>query len=785
MDEDTPTPDRFYHPTPVLFARVQALTDRLLFFHWELEFPDVFVAGKGGFDVVVGNPPWEISKPNSQEFFSRYDPIYRTRKKQEGITLQKEFFSNDSEIERAWLTYVGGFKAMGNWNRCVAFPFGDPAEAMNGGDSISLIRGNQNWELHSRWRNHRARHSGFIDQEHPFRYQGSSDINTYKMFLEQAYTLCRFGGRFGFIVPSGIYTDKGSTNLRGLFIDRCKWEWLFGFENKKKIFQIHSSYKFCSLVIEKGGTTLAIRATFMHHDLASWEAPYDKYNLYGKEQIIELSPKYRTLCEIRSYDELKLMQKIFKNGILFFESPPFNWGINYQREYDIPGDMAQNKCPDVPEWYNKNYGNNGYDKWINPEKVIAVPVIEGEMITQFDFSNAGWVSGKGRTAIWRDIPLENKKLEPQYLVKEDDYTVWKKAYHGNKLIYKGITSTTNTRTAIAAYIGNWLCDGNIPVLTVQKNNIFNLLQLSAIFNSFIFDFIVRIRLGGNKLTRFVLEDTVLPISNQIKGKYEYSLIKNSSSLSLIHQLFAPQWLLVQSRLQITNRHWKSLWAVTPHERLRLRCILDAIIAELYGLSFTDFAWILRDCGYPKENIRNLSKTFDPKGFWRVGKDKDPELRQTFLSLRAFADLKEMGIDAFCAMNDSEGWMIPETITYKINIDGTITFDTRDGKTVSVRGRLGPRFFEWQLAEKQEESWRECKMHARNILGEEGFAKLMQEINFAEGDQQAEDRFEVAEKLRGGERATDLKSIADILKKAEEQKKDQDRKQKEQSTLGEW
>jgi len=228
-----------------------------------------------------------------------------------------------------------------------------------------------------------------------------------------------------------------------------------------------------------------------------------------------------------------------------------------------------------------------------------------------------------------------------------------------------------------------------------------------------------------------------------------------------------------------------LWAITSHERLRLRCLLDAIIAELYGLSYDDFAWILRECGYPKENIRELSKTFDPKGFWRVDKDKDPELRHTVLALKAFADLKEIGLDAFCALNHGEGWMIPETLTYKVNPDGKIVFDSADGKTVPVRERLGPRFLDWQLAGTPEESWKECEMHARNILGEEGFAKLMAEISSGGTYRREEERIGVAEKVLAKSGSMEGKSVVEVMKKAEEKKKEQERKEKGQRTLGEW
>ena len=69
---------------PEMLESVGAYRDWHNFYHWPLEFPDVFGAGPGrGFSATVGNPPWDILKPNSQEFFSGYDPKFRSYKKQE------------------------------------------------------------------------------------------------------------------------------------------------------------------------------------------------------------------------------------------------------------------------------------------------------------------------------------------------------------------------------------------------------------------------------------------------------------------------------------------------------------------------------------------------------------------------------------------------------------------------------------------------------------------------------------------------------------------------------
>lgn len=172
-------------------------------------------------------------------------------------------------------------------------------------------------------------------------------------------------------------------------------------------------------------------------------------------------------------------------------------------------------------------------------------------------------------------------------------------------------------------------------------------------------------------------------------------------------------------------------------RTRLRASLDAIVADLYGLEWDEFAWILRDCDHAREQIsdKGFYRTLDPKGFWRVEKDKEPELRHTTLSLVAFHDLKKLirdhggdrsvAIQTFCTMNDGDGWQLPESLCLA---DFGLGHDERAKNPQPVRERLGPRFLPWQLEQSVEESWAECEMHARNILGEEGFARLRAELN---------------------------------------------------------
>jgi hypothetical protein len=204
--------------------------------------------------------------------------------------------------------------------------------------------------------------------------------------------------------------------------------------------------------------------------------------------------------------------------------------------------------------------------------------------------------------------------------------------------------------------------------------------------------------------------------------------------------------------------------------------LDAIVAELYGLTYDDFAWILRDCAYQTTEIRDRYHSFDPKGFWRVDKAQDPELRHTVLALKAFSDLKSLGLKMFCALNGGDGWTIPEKLVFEINADGTILFDTLEGKTMPVRERLGPRFLDWQLTGTPEESWSECEEHARNMLGDKMLDELM-----------ASSLKDTPSGEGGGIDPKDkvVVDVQTVLQKAEKQKKELDAEEKAQKTLDDW
>ena len=253
------------------------------------------------------------------------------------------------------------------------------------------------------------------------------------------------------------------------------------------------------------------------------------------------------------------------------------------------------------------------------------------------------------------------------------------------------------------------------------------LVASGILSSIAFDSVVRQRLGGLNMSEFVMVETPLP---RLDPSISSLVCEALLGLSLCNNLFAREWLLLSSE-NLHRRPWRAQWAVSEGRRLEKQVSIDAICAGWYGLSIADLRYVLSDCDLPRGF--SLAK-LNPKGFWRVDKDKEPELRHTVLTLIAFHDLEQKirenggdrvaGIEAFLSQNNGEGWLLPETVRLA---DYGLGHDERALEHQPVASRLGPRFYDWQLSQSAEESWRECHLHARNLLGEKGYKNLLAEI----------------------------------------------------------
>ena len=153
---------------------------------------------------------------------------------------------------------------------------------------------------------------------------------------------------------------------------------------------------------------------------------------------------------------------------------------------------------------------------------------------------------------------------------------------------------------------------------------------------------------------------------------------------------------------------------------------------MFGLNYSDLRGILEDCDFAPGKVarRNLN----PKGFWRIDKDRPPQLRHTVLTLVALRNLeskiheasgnRDDGVRNFFAQNGGDGWLLPTTLRLA---DYGLGHDERARCEQPVAARLGPRFYDWQLAQSADESWRECHLHARNLLGRLAYAELIESL----------------------------------------------------------
>lgn len=207
-------------------------------FFYEVEFPEAFFDASGkllpnpGFDVVLGNPPWEEPAAELKQFLPEFDPEYRALSGQASVKREKELLK-DPEIQHRWEVFeqsVEDYKAL----------------------------------LTSGWYQH---------QQRPVRgKKPGAHTNLYKYATELSWKVLKDGGRAGLVLDGGLWGDLASSGLRALLLDRSRTHSVVGFSNRKPIFKdIDNRTKFAANVFQKGGRTDTLQAVFMREDLDDLE----------------------------------------------------------------------------------------------------------------------------------------------------------------------------------------------------------------------------------------------------------------------------------------------------------------------------------------------------------------------------------------------------------------------------------------------------------------------------------------------------------------------------------
>lgn len=489
-------------------------------FHWGYEFSEIFKK-KDGFDAIITNPPWEIFKPNAKEFFLDFSQAVSKKKMNiKDFEKEQEKLLQDQEIRGEWTEYLSRFPHVSAYYRSAA-------QYKN---QISIVNGKK----------------------------AGSDTNLYKLFTEQCYNLLKTKGYCGIVIPSGIYTDLGTKQLRELLFEKSKIKGLFCFENRKEIFEgVHRSFKFVVLSFEKDSFTKSFPAAFMRLDVDELQS----FPSYGAFQIsIEFikrqSPDSFSVMEIKNEAEFQVVEKMLQFPLLG-ESVKNSWQLRLGAEFHMTNDSSLFK---------------------QKSEAGDIPLYEGKMIWQFEHNYSEpkyWIKEReGRKAL-----LGRREDDGQML-----------DYQNFRLGFRDIAASTNERSMIAAITPKVFHGNKIPQTIIFENGdriISNsdLLFLTAMFNSFPFDFHIRSRITTTLNFHYVYNTPVPRLKP--KDKWFNAIIERAARLICTTEEFAELWE------EVMKTKWSEKKAATAeYERNKLRAELDGIIAHIYGLSEEEFAYIL-------------------------------------------------------------------------------------------------------------------------------------------------------------------------------------------------
>lgn len=478
-------------------------------------------------------------------------------------------------------------------------------------ESFDVVLTNPPWETLQDAPEARAQVSALRPR---FHHQGKGKLYTYRLFLERAYQLLRPGGRLGMIVPAGLWFDRDAAPLRELLLDRCEWEWLFGFENRERIFDIDSRYRFGAVIATKGGQTHRVQAAFGRTALSDWQAPAPTHTCYERATLRALSPHAGTIVEVESARDLDLLTRMQASGrTLTGPDGLLRWR---QGDFNMTADRDRFVLREAAE--GDGYAADEDGVWRSQRGPDLIPLRQGAMIYDLDPNAGAHDRGVGHKTRWRR-PRSPEELCPLYLVAADEWRAGAGARAPARVALRALSNATNERTAIACLLPDVPCGNSLGVLQppdATTSPVRDLAAAAAILSSLPFDWGLRMRLVGTNLNRFVLTDCVMPrLPDPVRDEL--------ATLAL--QLCAtPPWA---SSLweRAAQEGWCTRRAPVTDAELRRahQTRIDLLVGRAYGLCEDDVEWVTR--GEPFA-----------KGFWRVERGLEPATRRPARWRRAAA-----------------------------------------------------------------------------------------------------------------------------------------------------
>ena len=547
-----------------LLRDARILVDGERFLNWQVAFPGVWSEWEstglhGGFDAVIGNPPWDRMKLQQVEWFAARRPEIamapRAADRKRMIAELKE--ANDPLARDFALASDRAFAATRIARRSGDYPL------LSGGD-----------------------------------------LNLYSLFVERAMTLISPDGMVGLLVPSGIASDKTAARFFKGIATEGRLKALYDFENRRTRYSappffpdVDSRFKFCAFLASPTPLTDPAQCAFFLQDVAERHDTEHCFPLTA-EQFASVNPNTGTAPIFRTRRDAQLTTAIYERLPVLVDRSSGEevkaWPVKYTTMFHMTNDshLFRTRAELEEEEDAWPIGGNRFDspagEW--------VPLYEGKMVQSFDHRAAGIVinpENLHRPAQPVSATVDQHRdpqwqPEPQYWVLANETSFSEASW---LLGFKDVTAPTNVRSMIAALIPRTGVGNTLPLLSLDEPVAERAALLLGNLNAIVFDFVARQKIQGQHLNWFILEQ--LPIVRQERygalrfGRKSAAEIVRETVLELTYTAhdMAP--------FAIEMGHVDEAGDVLPpfswdqDRRLRLRARLDALYFHLYGVTDRD------------------------------------------------------------------------------------------------------------------------------------------------------------------------------------------------------
>ena len=540
-----------------LWNKAKSIAEREGFLHWEAAFPGVWhewqdVRPQGGFDAIIGNPPWDRIKLQEVEWFATrspelaHAPTAAARKsgvdrlRASGSPLASEF---DAAKERA--------ETLGQ-----------------------MVRASGHYPL-----------------------LGGGDINLYSLFVERAMGLVKPDGIVGLLTPSGIYADKTAAKFFRSVSTGGRVGGLYDFENRKIFFKdIHASFKFCALVF--GGEERRFDETecaFFLHDSKTIEDP-DRCFTLAPADFDRVNPNTGTAPVFRTRRDAEITRRIYERHPVLVDRSGGGeqkvWPVRYHTMFHMTNDSHQFRTAaqlDSDGFYRVE-GN----RWAKGEEMY-LPLYQGRMIHQFDHrANSVLVNPENTHNPYLSEQVTQPQHADPHFLPQSQYWVPATEVEATftdscsyVLAFRDIARPTDVRTMIASIAPKYGYGNSLPMLV--PGNAQAATCLVANLNALCLDFVARQKVQGTHMNWYIAEQ--LPVI--APEDYDQQL-GNGTARDLVrdHVLRLTYTSNDMAPFARDLGHDGPPFIWDEEERRHLRARLDALYFHLYGLSRDDAEYVL-------------------------------------------------------------------------------------------------------------------------------------------------------------------------------------------------